>query len=454
MKSYKIAIILVVILGILACAYLIIKGNKDSTIAEQDIKVINLSKESFSEVNIKTKDANFIFTKKGQSWTMTSPNSFEADVTKIDSVIENLSSLTALRAVEDSASDVAKYGLDKPSAIITIKAAGVNPIVVNIGDKNSVGDGTYVNLGNSNKIYLISAVIGDRLSIKVNDLRKIGLFPFTSDEITSYTLEKSGKVQYKIIKTGEKTWKITVPVEVAADSPSMPDIMDKILSIKTIQVIENDAKDLAKYGLNTPSYAVELTGTSKTVKLLFGGEDSETARVYVKLSDSKEVYSVSLENLDFLDKPLKEVMDPFVYIADISTVSNLEIDMDSYKMNAEMKCDTQDTTKDKITVNGKDVSQVKDNNYPLFRKLYEVMSNMPIDDVDLNAKPSGKADITITYKDKSGTTKIEFIPRDNDYYYAVVNGKYTGNLIFKKQFDKEDGVRATLKKLMDVVNKK
>ncbi len=454
MKSYKIAIILVVILGILACAYLVIKGNKDSTTAEQDIKVINISEELFNEVNIKTKEAGFVFTKKGQSWVMSAPNSFEADVSKIEGIIENLSTLTALRAVEDNASDITKYGLDKPTAIITIKATGSDPIVVNVGDKNSVGDGTYVNLGTSHKVYLISSIIGDRLNVKINDMRKIGLFPFKSDEITSYTLEKSGKVQYKIIKTGEKTWKITTPVEVAADSPSMPDIMDKILSVKTVAVIENDVKDLAKYGLDTPTYAVEVTGASKTVKLLFGKEESETGRVYVKLSDSKEVYTVSLQNLDFLDKPLKEVMDPFVYIADISTVSNLEIDMDGYKMVADMKCDTQDTTKDKISVNGKDVSQIKDNNYPLFRKLYEVMSNIPTDDIDLNAKPSGTAEITIAYKDKTGTTKVEFIPRDNDYYYAVVNGKYTGNLIFKKQFNKEDGMSQTLKKIMDIVNKK
>ena len=65
------------------------------------------------------------------------------------------------------------------------------------------------------------------------------------------------------------------------------------------------------------------------------------------------------------------------------------------------------------------------------------------------------SEITFTYYRKVDpkVMKVEFIPKDERYYYVMRNGKYSGILVEKKKFDEPEGVRESYRKLIEAINK-
>jgi len=84
-------------------------------------------------------------------------------------------------------------------------------------------------------------------------------------------------------------------------------------------------------------------------------------------------------------------------------------------------------------VNGVDASGRNENGKQPFRQFYQALIGISIDEIDVDGDPSGgKADITIDYTLKDGKMKVEFIPKDENFYYVVRNGEYAGVLVKRK----------------------
>ena len=137
---------------------------------------------------------------------------------------------------------------------------------------------------------------------------------------------------------------------------------------------------------------------------------------------------------------------------DGKTVSNI---IQTDKGDPKAKVDA-DKDKDKFFVDGIDASgKDSDDNQP-FRTYYQALIGVLLDSVEIGAVPTGAPEIIIDYtlNVAPGRMKVEFIPKDKDYYYVVKNGVYSNILVQKSQFDKPEGVRDSYKKLMDFLKKK
>ena len=113
---------------------------------------------------------------------------------------------------------------------------------------------------------------------------------------------------------------------------------------------------------------------------------------------------------------------------------------------------SMDKDKDKFYVEGVDASGRNEEGDQPFRKFYQALIGICIDEIDMEGDPSGgKADITINYTLKTGTMKVEFIPKDENFYYVVRNGEYANVLVKRKnkvEFGVE-GMKQAYKTMMD-----
>ena len=224
------------------------------------------------------------------------------------------------------------------------------------------------------------------------------------------------------------------------------------------EFIEDNATDLSKYGLDKPAYKFTFTTTSGSITMLsLGTEKTKGSDMYAKLDGSNDVFTIDTTAFTFLDKPFKEIIETFVYIVNIDKVNKIEIDMDGKKTILGIETykgedGKTDTDKDKFTVDGKDASGKDAKDDQPFRAFYQELIGIGLDDVAPDAVPSGNAEITITYslKEAPGTMKVEFIPKDANYYYVVKNGKYTGIIVDKtKESFGIGAMKKSLKTLTD-----
>lgn len=463
MKLYRNAIILIVVLALMVTGYVFLKNKKSagnaneaSTTETETVKIIDVAADKAQEITIESKDSKLIFGKKEKDWVLTQPSDIKVDSSAVSSLTSDILALNADKVIEENAADLSKYGLATPGTKVTVKLTDGSLKVLEMGDSTPTKDGYYVKLQGSNKVYTIGSYTGDRFVNTKKQIRVKTLFEGKAEDVTAIGMEKGGKVVFVAKKSGED-WSLTAPIEGSVNTSNLGPIIDASVGTSITEFVEENPADLDKYGLKNPSYALEVeTKKDGKVKLLLGKEDKQNSCYYAKLDGKNDVFTVATSAFNFLDKPLKEIIDVFAYIVNINDVSNIVVDMDGQTTNIGIETNKDDKDKDKFTVNGKDATMKDQKGDQPFRKYYQALIGVTLSEIEIGAVPTAKPEITFTYtlKKAPGTMKVEFIPKDDRSYYVVRNGKYSNIVVDKKKFDEPEGVRDTYKKLMDILNKK
>ena len=217
-------------------------------------------------------------------------------------------------------------------------------------------------------------------------------------------------------------------------------MIEAIVNSTVAEFIEDNPADLVKYGLDAPKYVFDFTAAGKAYKLKMGEEKVKDSQIYAQLDGSDEVFVMDITAYNFLDKPLKEIVDVFAYIVNIDQVLKIDLTMDgkTTHMTLDVYKDEEgksDSDKDKFTVNGIDASGRDENDKQPFRTFYQALIGISLDEIDVEGNPVKDAEITIDYTLKTGSMKVEYIPKDENYYYVVRNGEYAGILVRKNKGD-------------------
>ncbi len=282
------------------------------------------------------------------------------------------------------------------------------------------------------------------------------LFGVNTEDIINISMGRRGENIFSAEKVDEYNWTLTNPIKGEANSAAVNPMLEALSQTSIDEFVEENAKDLSRYGLDNPSYTLEFKTSTTEGSLLLGAEKEKGKTIYAKLADSNEVFTLSTGNFSFLDKPLKEIVSVFAYIVNIQDVSKITVEMDGYTVNCELETDKDDSDNDKFWVDGIPVEHLKDEkDKQYFRKYYQALIGVVLSDVEIGAVPEGEPEITFTYylRKSPGIMKVEFIPKDDFYYYVLRNGEYSGILVSKKSFDDTDGVRDTYKQLREAMNK-
>ena len=461
MKLYRNAIILVVIVALLVGAYFVINKYKPADQSTTDtgpdtIKLTNYISTDIASLTLENPDGTFVIEPSGSDWVLASPTDIRYDSSLLSSIVINASSVIADKVIEDNPKDLALYGLDKPKKATVSDKSGKST-TLEIGSLTPTKSAYYVKTADKNTVYIVSTYTGDYLVTGKNGLRLKTPYTVTSDMITSLAMDRNGSNLFTATRDANKTdWSMNKPISAGVNGSALTPMLDALSQTNILNFVEDKPTDLAQYGLDKPAYVFDFsTTTAGAFKLELGDEKVKGSEMYAKLAGNDEVFTIDPSKYTFLDKPLKEIVNVFAYIVNIDEVKAIDLTMDG--KTTHMTVDTYkdangktDSDKDKFTVNGVDATgKDKDDNQP-FRTFYQALIGITLDDIYIDAKPTGPADLTIDYTLKTGKMKVEYISKDANYYYVVRNGEYAGILVKKNKDDYGViGMKKTYKTMMD-----
>lgn len=463
MKFYKNVIILAVIVALLAGAYYFISKNKkpdDVTLGDPNIiRVLDYTTDKIEKVTVENSDGTFVIVKKDTNWELSSPANFKADASKLSSIAINASSVIADKVVEEDAKDLVQYGLDKPVQV-TLKITDGTEKTLQIGSETPTKGGYYVKLKDSSKVFVIGSYTAKALLVKRLDIKDKTLYTLKSEDIISVSMDRKGSNVFKAQKNGDVDWKMLTPIQGNVNTTALGPMIDALTQTAVSEYVEENPSDLSKYGLANPAYIFEYATSSANYKLLLGSEKEKGILIYARLEGSNDVFTISEASYNFLDKPLKEIIDVFAYIINIDQVNKIELEMDGQitTFGIETYKDAEgnsDTDKDKFTMNGKDATMKDEEDKQPFRNFYQALIGVGLDEIEAGTVAMGIPEITIKYYLKSapGTMKVDFVTKDANYYYVFRNDQYTGILAKKdKQEFGVGGLKTAYKVLTDAVN--
>lgn len=203
----------------------------------------------------------------GDKWIIDSMNpAASGDRAVVDAMIGTLADLQALKFAAYSPPDWAKFGLDKPTATLTVTvAAGDKPVshTIALGMHPEPSDRQrFARIDNGAAVAVLSSTVTTELARPVLELVDRGIFKFDPKTLTG-VLRRIGEQELLLQKT-DGQWKIVKPEPAAAaDEPALAEMAERFGALRAVRVAALGAKELKPFGLDVPAATLILqrTGT-------------------------------------------------------------------------------------------------------------------------------------------------------------------------------------------------
>ena len=370
--------------------------------------------------------------KSGDKFIVKGMESGDFNQTTLSSLVYNAAFVTGERMIEQNPKDLSVYGLDKPQAKATAKYTDGKSNVFLVGDMSPAGDTYYMMVEGGDKVFTVWMNVGNSYLKTPDSMLNIQKIQLTQEEIQSVTVLKKGEPVLEMTnQTHEKDvslspWRIIKPWKRSVDTDALNTYLQAILAVSMNSVVEGDAKDLAKYGLDHPEYDVTISGEKKSDQLLFG-KAADSYNTYVKFANSNTVYTMSTNLMDFTKTTAYKLMDKMILLVNIPSAVGVEFNGlgVSGKLNIEHKVSLDTNGKEKLDGNGNKVydqlftidgKTVEDK---VARYFYQTCIGLQTHSlVKEGWVPTGAPVAVLTYSRNTDpkTITIEFMAYDSDFY--------------------------------------
>ena len=521
----------VVVLGVLCAAYegvnFYVTSQEEKETEENDTSVdlVSMEADDITAVSF-TADQNEVeFDKKDDSWTEKSDANFPVNQDTVDSAVKGVASLTADQEISD-VEDMSQYDLDNPQNTITLTTAdGDTSLQIGMESSNNQ---YYVKKEDDDKnVYLVSSSSIEPFMGTLYDFAESGTFPsVTSATITDVKVDKENS--YELTQDADNLfWNVSDgKTTEKADTTKAGTVTSAIGSLAYDKFVDYNCTDDSKYGFDDP-YAVitvkyteeeavesdedseestdadteesttdeaaadtsedadasdedssedkqETQTVEKTLTIYVGDETGDDR--YVKVDDSKEVYTITKDSLtDILDSTVSDFYNLTVSYVSSNDLDSLEVqsadgdhtinivtetvkaededttddtdsdttDESSTETSDESSTDTdssdesssddeEETTTTTYKLDGEDLDE------STFTTFYNKLINMTAQErLTEEYTPEGNPAYTFIFKDKDGKeTTVKYYEYDTNFYAAVVEDKvYLVNKMNVKDLD-------------------
>ena len=521
----------VVVLGVLCAAYegvnFYVTSQEEKETEENDTSVdlVSLEADDITAVSF-TADQNEVeFDKKDDSWTEKSDANFPVNQDTVDSAVKGVASLTADQEISD-VEDMSQYDLDNPQNTITLTTAdGDTSLQIGMESSNNQ---YYVKKADDDKnVYLVSSTSIEPFMGTLYDFAESGTFPsVTSATITDVKVDKENS--YELTQDADNLfWNVSDgKTTEKADTTKAGTVTSAVGSLAYDKFVDYNCTDDSKYGFDDP-YAVitvkytedeavesdedseestdadteesttdeaaadtsedadasdedssedeqETQTVEKTLTIYVGDETGDDR--YVKVDDSKEVYTITKDSLtDILDSTMADFYNLTVSYVSSNDLDSLEVqsadgdhtinivtetvkaededttddtdsdttDESSTETSDESSTDTdssdesssddeEETTTTTYKLDGEDLDE------STFTTFYNKLINMTAQErLTEEYTPEGDPTYTFIFKDTDGKeTTVKYYEYDTNFYAAVVEDKvYLVNKMNVKDLD-------------------
>lgn len=456
MKRYRNIIILFIVFVVLAAGVFILKnvnGNTPAPTTTQSplIELFVSDDESIKSFEILggKRDYTFEQTSSG-TWELTNPK-FDLDAMAMISLVYQVENVYALQEVAGPGYKPEEYGLDTP-VTLKINMADKSRVEFYYGSKAPNGSGFYVAKKGTDKVYLVETNKVQPILSDLKDKINKTIIDIGENGLTGLKLHKNGKLIFDIDEGEKKVWDIIAPIHCGSRS----DLIEQLIPLLSKLVVQEYAavnvKNFKKYGLDKPSYAFEVRSrTQKNITIQLGKTVSGGGRYAVKKGDDK-VFIVNPADLPFLDRPLKDMMEPFVALQQINDVKKLDVTFEGKTDVSDLEI--KEVNKKEVETfifNGKDVSFLtNDKTESLFKNYYASLTGIKWYEYDLNVHPKyANPILTIQYtKNDNKQYEISYVPKNKDYCYAFKDKVFTGLIVDREELS---AIRTAKKALQDEI---
>jgi hypothetical protein len=138
---------------------------------------------------------------------------------------------------------------------------------------------------------------------------------------------KAASGERTVLKKTDGAWRVTDPISARADETEATGLVTNLASLEIQRVVEENAADLAPFGLAAPRIEVAFrkAGQADASRLLLGDKNATGGELYAKLPAGKRVFLISSFLESTFNKGTFDLRDKTILAFDRARVDSLEI---------------------------------------------------------------------------------------------------------------------------------
>lgn len=422
---------------------------------DESVVILERAAEDISSVHVANENGEYTLEKSssGKSlWTIGELGTLNQNTTLKDSLRDACGSLEAKKLVEENVSDMSKYGLDQPTASVTITYKDDSRTVLDVGTTAPNERYSYVRIQGDNSVYM---VLGSKISYftyPATSYAELNLITQPSDEDwPDYGVETITRRDWDYEVTFENdpqniegmlsSQVISSPIFSYLNITGSSDVTHGMwgLTASECVVLNPEGEDFAEHGLSEPFCTVNLKGDEYDYNLLIGdpiravdsegNEKDEITGYYCYLkgvTGANAIFIIGIDSLPWATFEIEDVISSIMtsnYLVDLSEIS---IDYKGEKTVYEITSNgsSTETLEDGSAA---DVTSVKCDGKELdvynFKSLYQYMMTCPTNEIYFT-DPEGESEMTIVQtRADGGSDTIELYKDTSRRYIVKLNGK-------------------------------
>ena len=322
--------------------------------------------------------AKAAFVKKDDAWRLSAPVDAPADDYEVRRLLRAAVEGKYRQTIEPGGTGQPSLGdltLDPPAYRLALKVKAKDPepertVTVDVGRKAAVGEGLYVRLADAKQVnLLLSGDLLERARQRVTKFRSRALVDMVRDDVVRVEIAgPKGALRLDRSDENKDRWVLSKPMAARADPDTASELLRKALGIMAADFVDDEAKDLARYGLAKPRLVVTLYKAGepadepktedekktednqdekadqtkpkpepvKAVVLKFGAwADLKKESVYLAIGDSKAVVGVEDGDFKALNKGITDLRDKHVMALDKADAAEVTLEVPAKLAEAE-----------------------------------------------------------------------------------------------------------------------
>lgn len=254
------------------------------------------------EIDNKTTGQFRIIEQINNSWNITNPISWPANIFAIQQIISQLHALEpeVSFSVEEllvSGQTLKDYGLEDPQLTINLYTSD-EKISILVGSSTNLGNRVYIMVPKfKNEVLVVQRSIIEVLSMNLDELRSHDLFHIPYYELDALSIQLFTPQNIKIrLSQKSDLWQFDAPIQTTANSYAVNDIISALTTLEIQKFILEQNQTTEHYGLTNPTMKVSIQGNTNKETLLLGNLDPEAPNnhtFFAKLDDNPTIFTVS-----------------------------------------------------------------------------------------------------------------------------------------------------------------
>lgn len=271
-------------------------------------RLVRLDAESITALSLTTEIDSLSLERTGDGWQINAPITSATDVTAVDNLLNELTTLRPLSELDD-VNNWADLGLEPPQNRLEITTAGRN-ITLDLGASTFDSQGRYARVDEGETVLILSADLARRLTPTLFELRDKSLLGFDRDEITAISLT-STEGDWAIERSEAGPWQATTNPDVPLSRGIIDTFLNQLTFLQASAFVTESQTDLADFGLDVPALSVTLERDDAEPLILQLGEELEITPPgqYVATSTIAGVATVSVDQVATWPKTLDDLRD-------------------------------------------------------------------------------------------------------------------------------------------------